>query len=111
MAHGDENIYKKKKKNECWLRVAENWVMRRIFGPKREEVTQEWKGLHNKKFYTLYSSKIIWVIKSRTLRWAGHVAGMGEKRGAYRVLVGKPEGRIPCRRPRHSWENNIKVDV
>jgi hypothetical protein len=81
-------------RKECRLRVFENRVLRRIFGPKRDEETGEWRRLHNKELYVLYSSpNIIWVIKSRTLRWAGHVARMGERRGAYRALVGKPEGR------------------
>jgi hypothetical protein len=76
-------------REECRLRVFENRVLRRIFGPKRDEVTGEWKGLHNEELYALYSSpNIIWVIKSRRLRWAGHVARMGERRGAYRALVG-----------------------
>jgi hypothetical protein len=74
--------------------VFENRVLRRIFGPKRDEVTGEWRRLHTKELYALYSSpNIIRVIKSRRLRWAGHVARMGERRGAYRVLVQKPEGR------------------
>jgi hypothetical protein len=86
-------------------------VLRRIFGPKRDEVTGEWRRLHNKEPYALYSSpKIISVIKSRRLRWAGHVAHMGESRGAYRVLVGKPEGRRPLGRPKFRWEDNIKMD-
>jgi hypothetical protein len=76
------------------LCVLENRVLRRIFGPKRDEVTGEWRRLHNKKLYALYSSpNIIRVIKLRRLRWAGRVARMGERRGAYRALVGKPEGR------------------
>jgi hypothetical protein len=81
-------------KEKRW--VLENRVLRRIFGPKRDEVTGEWRRLHNKELYALYSSpNIIRAIKSRTLRWAGHVARMGERRGAYRALVGKPEGRRP----------------
>jgi hypothetical protein len=81
---------------ECRLRVFENRVLRRIFGPKRDEVTGEWRRLHNKELYALYSSSnIMQVIKSRRLRWAGHVARMGERRGAYRVLVGKSEERRP----------------
>jgi hypothetical protein len=77
-------------REECRLRVFENRVLRRIFGPKRDEVTGEWRRLHNKEVYALYSSpNIIRVIKSRRLRWAGHVAHMGERRGAYRALVGK----------------------
>jgi hypothetical protein len=80
----------------CRLRVFKNRVLRRIFGPKRDEVTEEWRRLHNKELYALYSSpNVIRVMKSRRLRWAGHVARMGERRGAYRALVGKPEGRRP----------------
>ena len=97
---------------ECWLRVFENRVLRRIFGPKRDEVTGEWRRLHNEELYAVYSSpNIIRVIKSRRLRWAGHVACMGERRGAYRALVGKPEGRRPLGRPRRRWEDNIKMDL
>jgi hypothetical protein len=85
----------------CRLRVFENKVLRRIFGPKRDEVTGEWTRLHNKELYALYSSpSIIRVIKSGRLRWAGRVVRMGERRGAYRALVGKPEGRRPLGRPR-----------
>jgi hypothetical protein len=84
-------------------------VLRRIFGPKRDEVTGEWRRQHNKELYALYSSpNIIRLIKSRRLRWAGHVARMGERRGAYRALVGKPERRRPLERPRSRWEDNIK---
>jgi hypothetical protein len=83
-------------REECRLRVFENKVLRRIFGPKRDEVTGEWRRLHNKELYTLHSlPDIIWVIKSRILRLSGDVARMGERRGAYRALVGKPEGRRP----------------
>jgi hypothetical protein len=87
--------------------VFENRVLRRIFGPKRDEVIGEWRRLHNEEFNDLYSSPtIIRVIKSRRMRWAGHVA-----RGAYRVLVGRPEGRRPLGRPRSRWEDNIKMDL
>jgi len=83
------------------LRVLESVVLRRIFGPRRDEVTGEWRGLHNEELNGLYSSpNIVRVIKSRRMRWAGHVAGMGEERGVYRVLVGKLEVRRPLRRPR-----------
>jgi hypothetical protein len=78
------------------LRVFENRILRRIFGSKRDEVTREWRKLHNEKLNDLYSSpNIVRVIKSRIMRWAGHVACMGDKRGVYRVLVGKPEGKRP----------------
>jgi hypothetical protein len=99
-------------REECRLRVFENKVLRRIFGPKRDEVTWEWRRLHNKELYALYSSpNIIWVIKSRRLRWAGHVARMGERRCAYRALVGKPEGKRPFERPRCKWKDNIEVNL
>jgi hypothetical protein len=95
---------------ECRLRVFENKVLRRIFGPKRDVVTVEWRRLHNKELYAVYSSpNIIRVIKSRGLRWAGHVARMGERKGTYRTLVWKHEGRRPLGRPRRRWEDNIKV--
>jgi hypothetical protein len=83
------------------LRVFENRVLRRIFGPKSDEATGEWRRLHNEELNDLYSSpNIIRVIKPRRMRWAVHVARMGEKRGAYRILVGGPEGRRPLGRPR-----------
>jgi hypothetical protein len=93
-------------------RVFENRVLRRIFGPKRDEVTGEWRRLHKEEHNDLYSSpNIIRVIKSRRMRWAGHVARMGEGRDAYRILVGRPEGRRPLGRPRRRWENNVKMDL
>jgi hypothetical protein len=99
-------------REEHRLRVFENRVLRRIFGYKRDEVTGEWRRLHNEELSDLYSSpNIIWVIKSRRMKCAGQVAHIGEGRGAYRILVGKPEGRKPLRRPRHRWEDNIKVDL
>jgi hypothetical protein len=99
-------------REECRLRVFENRVLRRIFGPKRDEVTGEWRRLHNKELYALYfSPNIIRVMKSRRLRWAGHVARMGKRKGAYRALVGKPEGRRPLGRPRRRWEDNIKMNL
>ncbi|KAJ4435351.1 hypothetical protein ANN_17964 [Periplaneta americana] len=92
--------------------VFENKVLRKIFGAKRDEVTGEWRKLHNTELHALYSSPdIIRNIKSRRLRWAGHVARMGESRNAYRVLVGRPEGKIPLGRPRRRWEDNIKMDL
>ena len=80
--------------------------------PKRDEVTGEWRKLHNEELNDLYSSPyVIGVIKSRRMRWARYVAHMGERRGACRVLVGKPEGKKPLGRPRHRWEDNIKMDL
>jgi hypothetical protein len=97
-------------REEHGLSVFENRVLRRIFGPKRDEVTGEWRKLHNEELNDLCSSpNIIRVIKSRIMRWAGHVARMGEGRGVYRILVGRPEGRIPLGRPRRRWEDNIKM--
>jgi hypothetical protein len=94
------------------LTVFESRVLKSMFGPRRDEVTGEWRRLHNKQLYDLYSSpNIIRVIKSRRLRWAGHVARMEERRGAYRALVVKPEGRRPLGRPRHRWKGNIKMDL
>jgi hypothetical protein len=87
-------------------------VLRRIFGPKRDEVTGEWRKLHNKELLDLYSSpSIIRIFKSRRMRWAGHVARMGEKRNAYKLLVGKPEGKRPLGRPRRRWVDNIWMDL
>jgi hypothetical protein len=94
------------------LRVFENRVLRRIFGSKRNEVTGKWRRLHNEELYALYSSpNIIPVNKSRRLRWAGHVARKGERKGEYRVMMGKPEERTPLGRPRHRWEDNSKMDL
>jgi hypothetical protein len=99
-------------REEHRLRVFENKVLRRIFGPKRDEVTGGWRKLHNEELRDLYSSaSIIRIIKSRRMRWAGHVARMGEKRNVYRLLVGKPEGKSPLGRPRHRWVDNIKMDL
>jgi hypothetical protein len=99
-------------REECRLRVFENKVLRTIFGPKRDEVTGEWGRLHNKELYALYSSpNIIRVIKSRRLRWAGHVARMGEMRGVYRALVGNLREGRPLGKPRRRWEDNIKMDL
>ncbi|KAJ4439483.1 hypothetical protein ANN_07607, partial [Periplaneta americana] len=99
-------------REEQRLRVFENKVLRKIFGAKRDEVTGEWRKLYNTELCALYSAPdIIRNIKSRRLRWAGHVARMGEPRNAYRVLVGRPEGKRPLGRPRRRWEDNIKVDL
>jgi hypothetical protein len=99
-------------KEEHRLRVFENRVLKRIFGPKRDEVTGEWRKLYNKEHHDLYSSpSVIRIIKSRRMRWAGNVARMGEKRNAYRLLVGKPEGKRPLGRPRRWWVDNIRMDL
>jgi hypothetical protein len=92
--------------------VFENRVLRRIFGPKSDEVTGGWRKLHNEELHNLYSSSsIIRMIKSRRMRCAGHVARMGRKRNAYRVQVGKREIKIPLGRPRRRWVDNIKMDL
>jgi len=99
-------------REERKLRVFENMVLRRIYGPRRDEVTGEWRKLRNEELNDLYSSpNIVRVIKSRRVRWAGHVARMGKERGAYRVLVGKPEGKRPLRRPWRRWVDNIRMDL
>jgi len=99
-------------REERKLRVFENMVLMRIFGPRRDEETGEWTRLHNEELNDLYSSpNIVRVIKSRRMRWAGHVARMGEEMGVYRVLVGKPEGKRPVGRPRHRWVDNIRMDL
>jgi hypothetical protein len=92
--------------------VFENRVLRRIFGPKRDEATGEWRRLHNEELNDLHSSpNIIRVIKSKRMRVVGHVARMGEKIGVYRILVGRPGGGRPLGRPRRRWEDNIKIDL
>jgi hypothetical protein len=92
--------------------VFENRVLRRIFGPKRDEVTGEWRKLHSGELRNLYSPPdIIRQNKSRRMRWARHVARVGEGRNVYRVLVGKPEGKRPFERPRHRWEDAIRMDL
>ena len=94
------------------LRVIENRVLRRIFGPKRDEITGEWRKLHNEELNKLYSSpSIVRVKKLRRMRWVGHVARVGERRGVYRTLVGKPEGKRTFGKPRRKWEDNIKMDL
>ena len=93
------------------MRVFENMVLRRIFGPRRDDVTRERRRLHNEELNDLYSSpNIVLVIKSRRMRWAGHVARMGEERGVYRVLVGKLKGKRPLGRPRYRWVD-ITMDL
>jgi hypothetical protein len=97
-------------REEHRLRVSENRVLR-IFGPKREG-DGSWRKLHNDELHSLYSSpNIVRVIKARRMRWAEHVARMGEGRDVYRVLVGRPEGKRPLGRPRSRWEDNIKMEL
>jgi hypothetical protein len=93
---------------------CENWnrVLRRTFGARRDEVTGEWRKLHNEELRDLYSSlSISRIIKARKMSWAGHVARMGEKRNGYRLLVGKPAGKRPLGRPRRRWLDNIRMDL
>ena len=98
-------------REEQRLRVFENKVLRKIFGPKRDEVTGEWRRLHKEELYELYCTPYItYVIKPRNVRWVRHVAHMGDKRGTYRVFLGRLEGRRSLGGPRHGWENNIKME-
>jgi hypothetical protein len=98
-------------REERRLRVSENSVLG-IFGPRRDEVIGDWRKLHNEELTDLCSSpNIVRVIKSRRMRQAGHVVYMGERRGIYRDLVGKPKGKRPFERPRHRWEDNITMDL
>ena len=90
--------------------MCENRVLRRVFGPRRNDVTGEWRKLHNEELSDLYSlPNIVRVVTSRRMRWAGHVARIGEERDVHRILVGKPEGKRPLGRPRSRWEDNIKL--
>jgi hypothetical protein len=99
-------------REENRLRVFKNRFLRRIFVPKRDEVTGEWRKLHSEELHILYSSpNIIRQIKARRMRWAGHVARMGEDRNVYRVWTGKPEGKRPHGRPRRRWEDGIRMDL
>jgi hypothetical protein len=99
-------------REERRLRVFENRVLRRVSESKRDEVTGEWRKFHNEEVSDLYYlPNIVRVVKSRRMRWAGHVARMGEGRGFHRVLVGKPEGKRPLERPKRRWEDNIKMDL
>jgi hypothetical protein len=92
--------------------VFENRFLRRIFGPKRDDVTGDWRKLHSEELHNLYSSQnIIRQIKSRRMSWAGHAALMGEERKVYKVLVGKPEGKKPLGMPRRRWEDGIRTDL
>jgi len=99
-------------REEHRLRMIENKVLRRVFGPKRDEVTGEWRRLCNEELNDLYSlPNIVRVEKSRRMRWTGHVARIGEDRDVHRVLVGKPGGKRPLGRPRRRWEDNIKMNL
>ena len=91
--------------------IFENRILRRIFGPKRDE-NGKWKRLHNEELHSLYCSpNISWGIKSRRLRWAGHVARIEEGRSAFKILTGKPKGKRHLGRPRRRWEDNIRIDL
>jgi hypothetical protein len=99
-------------REELRLRMFEDRVLKRTFGPRRDEITGEWRKLHNGELNDLYySPNIVQVIKSRRIRWAGQVSCKGERRGVYRVLVRKPERKRPLGRPRHSWVDNIKLKL
>ena len=99
-------------REEHRLRVFENRVLRRVFGPKRDEVTGKWRKLRNEELNDLYFlPSIVRVVKSRRMRWAGHVARLGGVERCAQGLVGKPEGKRPLGRPRHRWEDNIKIDL
>jgi len=99
-------------REEPRLRVFENRVLRRIFGPERDEVTGEWRKVHNKELYDLYCTpNVIRVIKLRRMRWTGHLARMEERRGVYGALMGKTEGKRPLGRSKLRWEVNIKMDI
>jgi hypothetical protein len=99
-------------REERRLRVFENRALRRLFRSNSDETTGEWRKLHIEDLNNLYSlPNIVWVVKSRRMRWAGHVARMGEERGVHRVLVGRPERNRPFGRPRRRWENSIKMDL
>jgi hypothetical protein len=99
-------------REERRLKVFENKVLRRVLQPKRDEVTGEWRKLHSEELNDLYSlPKIVQVVKLRRMRWAGHVAAMGKRRGVHRVFVGKPEGKRPLGKPRRRWEEDIKINL
>jgi hypothetical protein len=102
-------IYSLTLKEEHSLRVFENRALRRMSGPKREEVAGRWRRLHNEELYNLYASpNIIMVIKSRRMRWAENIAHVVQMRNAYKILVGKPEGKRPLRKPRRKWKDSIE---
>jgi hypothetical protein len=94
--------------------MCQNRALKKIFGLKREEVAGDWKILHNEELHNLYSSPdiiIIRLIKSRRMRWAGHVARMGDSRNSYNILVAKSGWKRPLERPRRRWEDNIRMDL
>jgi hypothetical protein len=98
------------KENIGW--GSSRWDSKKIFGPKRDEVTGEWTRLHNEELYDVWSSpNIVRGIKSRRMRWAGHVKRMGDRRDAYRILMGRPDGKRPLGRRRHRWEPNTKISL
>jgi hypothetical protein len=103
-------VWSLKLRKEHRLRVFENRVLKWIFGLKGDEVTVEWKRLHKEELYDPYSPNIIPVIKSGRMKWAKHVARKGDRRSAYRILVGNPDGKRPLGRPMRRWEDNIKID-
>jgi hypothetical protein len=99
-------------REEHRLRVFENMMLRKTFGPKRDEVTGDWRKLHYEELHNLYSSpNIIRMITLRRMTWAGYIARMGGTRNGYTILVGKPEGKRPSGRPRRRWVDNIKIDL
>jgi hypothetical protein len=99
-------------REEHRLRVFESGVLKKVLGPKRDEVMGEWRKLHNEELHKLYSSSnIIRQIRARRMRWVGHVARLGEEGKVYSVLVGKPEGKRTLVRPRHRWEDEIRMDL
>jgi hypothetical protein len=99
-------------REEHRLMMFANRFLRRIFGPKRDEVTGEWRKMHNEELHILYSfPNIIRQIKSRRMRWAGHMARLGEERNVYKVLMGKPEGKRTLGRQRRRWEDGIRMDL
>jgi hypothetical protein len=99
-------------REEHKLRVFVNRMLKRIFGQKRDGVTGGWRKLHDEELHDLHSSpSLTRMIESRRMGWAGHVAGMGEKRNVYKLLVGKPEERRPLGRQRRRWIDNIKMDL
>jgi hypothetical protein len=99
-------------KGRVWIEVSENKILRRIFGSKRDEVTGEWRKLHNEELHNLYSSPyIIMQIKSREMRWAGHVTRMGEETKMCKVFMGEPKGKRPLGRRKRRWDDGIRMDL